>query len=138
MVDKIEDALVQLRGKTVAVLGLSFKPNTDDMREAPSLTIISALAAKGARINAADPVALTEAKWRLAEIGTSLSLFEDEYEAMDGADALIILTEWNQYRNLDFERVKKLLKSPVLFDLRNIYKRRDMEEKGFSYYSVGQ
>jgi UDPglucose 6-dehydrogenase len=108
------------------------------MREAPSLTIISALAAKGAHINASDPVALSEAKWRLADIGDSISFFEDEYEAMAGADALVIVTEWNQYRNLDLERVKKLLTSPMFFDLRNIYKRGDIEEKGFSYYAVGQ
>jgi UDPglucose 6-dehydrogenase len=108
------------------------------MREAPSLSIISALASKGAHINAADPVSLTEAKWRLEGIKNSLSFFEDEYEAITGADALVIITEWNQYRNLDFERIKKLLASPVLFDLRNIYKRIDIEEKGFRYYAVGQ
>ncbi|MCL2191164.1 MAG: UDP-glucose/GDP-mannose dehydrogenase family protein, partial [Treponema sp.] len=125
-------------GKKVAILGLAFKPNTDDMREAPALTIINALAAKGARVNATDPAALEEAKWRLKDTGDSLSLFEDEYETMAGADALVIVTEWNQYRNLDFERVKKLLAAPVLFDLRNIYKRADMEKKGFRYYAVGQ
>jgi UDPglucose 6-dehydrogenase len=102
------------------------------------LTIISALVAKGARINASDPAALAEAKWRLADTGNLLSLFEDEYETMKDAHALVIVTEWNQYRNLDFERVRKLLKSPVLFDLRNIYKRADMEKKGFAYYAVGQ
>jgi len=138
MVQKIESAMGTLRDKKIAVLGLSFKPNTDDMREAPSLAIISAIAAKGARINATDPAALAEAKWRLADIGDSLSLFEDEYKAMEDADALVIVTEWNQYRNLDFERVKKLLVSPVLFDLRNIYKRADIEKKGFRYYAVGQ
>jgi UDPglucose 6-dehydrogenase len=138
MVSKIENALGTLKGKKVAILGLAFKPNTDDMREAPSLTIINALAEKGVVINAADPAALSEAKWRLAGIGESLSLFEDEYKAMEGVDALVILTEWNQYRNLDLERVKKLLKSPLFFDLRNIYKRRDMEKLGFTYYAVGQ
>jgi UDPglucose 6-dehydrogenase len=138
MVHKIENALGTLHGKKIAILGLAFKPNTDDMREAPSLTIINALAAKGAHVNAADPVALAEAQWRFSYTGDSLSLFEDEYEAMTGADALVILTEWNQYRNLDFERVKKLLASPMLFDLRNIYKRADIEKKGFRYYAVGQ
>jgi len=138
MVRKIENAMGTLRGKKIAVLGLAFKPNTDDMREAPALTIINALAAKGASISAADPAALEEAKWRLKEAGDSLSLFEDEYETMPGADALVIVTEWNQYRNLDFDRVKKLLASPVLFDLRNIYKRADMEKMGFRYYAVGQ
>jgi UDPglucose 6-dehydrogenase len=138
MAAKIENTLGIPRGKTITVLGLSFKPNTDDMREAPSLTIIASLAAKGAHINAADPAALAEAKWRLADMGDSVTFFEDEYEAMRGADALVIVTEWNQYRNLDLERVKNLLASPVFFDLRNIYKRKDMEEKGFSYYAVGQ
>jgi UDPglucose 6-dehydrogenase len=138
MARKLENVLEPLRGKKIAILGLSFKPNTDDMREAPSLTIISALVKKGALINASDPAALSEAKWRLADIGDSVAFFEDEYEAMRGADALVIVTEWNRYRDLDLERVKKLLKSPMFFDLRNIYKRKDMEEKGFTYHAVGQ
>ncbi|MCL1927435.1 MAG: UDP-glucose/GDP-mannose dehydrogenase family protein [Treponema sp.] len=138
MVIKIENALGTLHGKTIAVLGLSFKPNTGDMREAPSLTIIRALTAKGVRVRAADPAAIAEAKWRLKSIAASIEFFEDEYEAMAAADALVIVTEWNQYRNLDFDRIKKLLSAPVLFDLRNIYTRKDMEEKGFSYHAVGQ
>ena len=138
MVQKIETGLGTLQGRIIAVLGLSFKPNTDDMREAPSIAIIKALAEKGAHIKAADPAALSEAKWRLADLGDSLELFTDEYEAMAGANALVIITEWNQYRNLDLDRVKKLLAAPVLFDLRNIYKRKDIEDKGFSYYAVGQ
>jgi len=138
MIFKIESALGTLQSKTIAILGLAFKPNTDDMRESPSLTIINALTAKGAHINAVDPAALAEAKWRLAEIKDSVSFFEDEYEAVKGADALVIVTEWNQYRNLDFERIKKLLVTPLLFDLRNIYKRHDIEKKGFSYFAVGQ
>jgi UDPglucose 6-dehydrogenase len=138
MVRKIEEALKPLHGKTITVLGLAFKPNTDDMREAPSLAIIDGLLSGGARINASDPASLTEAKWRLANAGDSLAFFEDEYEAMKDADALVIVTEWNQYRNLDFERVKKQLKTPVLFDLRNIYKRTSLEENGFRYYAVGQ
>jgi len=138
MVSKIENAMGTLQGKKIAVLGLAFKPNTDDMREAPALTIINALTAKGAHVNATDPAALEEAKWRLKDTGNSLTLLENEYETMVGADALVIVTEWNQYRNLDFERVKSLLAAPVLFDLRNIYKRADMEKKGFRYYAVGQ
>jgi len=138
MVGKIEGALGTLQGKKIAVLGLSFKPNTDDMREAPSLAIIRALAGKGALVSASDPAALPEAKWRFADMGESLLLYDDEYEAMAGADALVILTEWNQYRSLNFERVKSLLASPVFFDLRNLYKRQDMEKKGFFYYAVGQ
>ena len=138
MVKKIESALGSLSGKVIAVLGLAFKPNTDDMREAPSLSIIKALAKKGALINAADPAAQVEAGWRLADIKESFRFYENEYEAITNADALVILTEWNQYRNLDFKRVRELLKSPVLFDLRNIYKRQDIEKKGFVYFAVGQ
>jgi len=138
MAQKIEKAIGTLQGKTIAVLGLAFKPNTDDMREAPSLSIINALAAKGAHINATDPVSLAEAKWRLEAVKDSLSFFEDEYEAITGADALVIITEWNQYRNLDLECVRKQLKTPIMFDLRNIYKRASLEEKGFLYYAVGQ
>ena len=138
MVNKIENALGTLHGKTIAVLGLAFKPNTDDMREAPALTIVNGLIEMGACVKAADPAALAEAKWRFAGLEDSLEFFEDEYEAMKKADALVIVTEWNQYRSLDFERVKKLLSSPVLFDFRNIYKRKDMEAIGFSYYAVGQ
>jgi UDPglucose 6-dehydrogenase len=135
---KIENALGTLSNKKIAILGLAFKPNTDDMRESPSLTIINSLAAKGAFINTADPAALCEAKLRFRNLGEKISFFEDEYAAMEGADALVILTEWNQYRNLDFERVKKLLASPVFFDFRNIYNREDMEKKGFIYFATGQ
>jgi len=138
MSQKIEDTVGILKGKTIAVLGLAFKPNTDDMREAPSLSIINALVSKGAHINAADPASLAEAKWRFESIKDSITLFEDEYEAIKGSDALVIITEWNQYRNLDFERIKKLLASPVFFDLRNIYKRSEMEKRGFRYFAVGQ
>jgi UDPglucose 6-dehydrogenase len=138
MVLKIEDALKPLHGRTIAVLGLAFKPNTDDMREAPSLVIINNLLEKGARIKASDPASLAEAKWRFSNNGDFLSFFFFLYEAMKDADALVIITEWNQYRNLDFDRVKKQLKTPVLFDLRNIYKRASLEEKGFQYYAVGQ
>jgi UDPglucose 6-dehydrogenase len=138
MLAKIEKALGSLKNKKIAVLGLSFKPNTDDMREAPALTVISGLAAGGAVIHAADPAALEEAKWRLKDVQNSVIYFEDEYKAMEGADALVIMTEWNQYRNLDFDRVKNLLNDPVFFDLRNIYTRADIEKKGFAYFAVGQ
>jgi UDPglucose 6-dehydrogenase len=138
MVEKIENALGELSGKKIALLGLSFKPNTDDLRDAPSLVIVRELSAKGAHINAADPAALNAAKLRFTGTDDAIAYFEDEYEAMKDADALVVLTEWNQYRNLDFDRVKKLLKSPVFFDLRNIYRRQDIENKGFSYYAVGQ
>ncbi|MDR2509668.1 MAG: UDP-glucose/GDP-mannose dehydrogenase family protein [Spirochaetaceae bacterium] len=138
MLAKIERGIGSLKNKKIAMLGLSFKPNTDDMREAPALTVITGLASGGAVIHAADPAALAEAKWRLKDVQNSVVYFEDEYKAIEGADALVIMTEWNQYRNLDIDRVKNLLKTPVFFDLRNIYKRADIEKKGFVYFAVGQ
>ena len=138
MVDKIDKGLGGVAGKTLAVLGLAFKPNTDDMREAPSLTICEGLAARGATLRMWDPAALKEAAWRLKSLGEKAVLARDEYDAMDGANGLIILTEWNQFRNLDLDRVKVLLKSPKLFDLRNIYSRKVLEAAGFTYFGVGQ
>jgi UDPglucose 6-dehydrogenase len=138
MVRKIEEGLGGLRGKTVAMLGLAFKPNTDDMREAPAIAVCEALAAAGATIRAWDPAAMKEASWRLESIKGSLTFATDEYDALSGAEALVIMTEWNQFRNLDLDRVKQLLKSPNFFDLRNIYKRADLEERGFRYFGVGQ
>jgi len=138
MVNKIETALGSLDQKTIAVLGLSYKPNTDDMREAPSLHIIDGLIKKGAHIHATDPVALNEAKLQFKDYENSIVFFINEYDAIHNADALIILTEWNQYRNLDFKKIKKLLKAPVFFDLRNIYNRNDIEKIGFIYYAVGK
>lgn len=138
MVKKIEDELGDLSGKQLAILGLSFKPNTDDMREAPSITILNELAKRGARFKVYDPIAYREAKWRLENINDRIEYCENEYETMDGSDALVIITEWNQFRNLDLNRVKKSLKQPVMFDLRNIYKRPFMEKQGFKYIGVGQ
>jgi len=138
MVRKIEEGLGGLRGRTVAMLGLAFKPNTDDMREAPAIAVCEALAAAGAKIRAWDPAAMKEASWRLESIAQSLTFASDEYDALSGADALVLMTEWNQFRNLDLDRVKGLLKSPNFFDLRNVYKRSDLEERGFRYFGVGQ
>ncbi|HQL33715.1 MAG TPA: UDP-glucose/GDP-mannose dehydrogenase family protein [Treponemataceae bacterium] len=141
MVSKIENGLGgegSLSGKKIAVLGLAFKPNTDDMREAPAITIIEGLAARGALIRACDPAAMKEASWRLEHITSSVSYFDDEYAAIEGADAVVLMTEWNQYRNLDLDRIKSLLTRPVFFDLRNVYKRPDVEAKGFVYFGVGK
>ncbi len=121
-------------GKTIAVLGLTFKPNTDDMRESASLKVIPALQAAGATVRAFDPEGIEEAK-RLLE---NVIWCENAYDAMDGADALAILTEWNEFRALDIERVKSLLKRPVLVDLRNIYDPREMAAAGFEYSCVGR
>jgi UDPglucose 6-dehydrogenase len=139
MVEKIETAMGGgVGGKKLAVLGLAFKPNTDDMREAPSIVIIRELVKRGAEIHACDPAALPEAAWRLREVEHAVSFFDNEYDAISGAHALVIMTEWNQYRNLDLDRIRGLLSTPLFFDLRNIYKRTDVERKGFYYFAVGQ
>jgi UDPglucose 6-dehydrogenase len=138
MVQKIEKGMGALEGRTIAVLGLAFKPNTDDMREAPSIAICEELVARGALIRAWDPAAMKEAGWRLASIKDKLVLARDEYDAITGADALAILTEWNQFRTLDLEKVKRLLKGTCFFDLRNIYVRKELEARGFRYFGVGQ
>ena len=121
-------------GKTVAVLGLTFKPNTDDMRDAPSLDIIPALQAAGATIRAYDPEGMGEARKLLNGIDYS----DNAYEAMSGADALVIVTEWNAFRALDLGRVKQAMKAPVMIDLRNIYNPDEMAAAGFDYASVGR
>jgi UDPglucose 6-dehydrogenase len=121
-------------GKTIAVLGLTFKPNTDDMRDAPSLEIVPALQQAGASVRAFDPEGMAEAKKLLRDVVWC----EDAYGAMEGADALVIVTEWNEFRALDLPRVKSLLRAPVLVDLRNIYKPSEMADAGFRYSSVGR
>lgn len=136
--EKIERVLGDLSGKQLAILGLSFKPNTDDMRDAPSITILQELAARGATFRVYDPIAYKEAKWRLADIDAQITYCAEEYETMQGSDALVIITEWNQFRNLDFDRVRQLLRQPYFFDLRNIYRREAMEKLGFIYYGIGQ
>jgi UDPglucose 6-dehydrogenase len=141
MVDKIEVGMGgkgSLEGKTVAILGLAFKPNTDDMREAPAIAICEGLAARGARLRAWDPEAMKEAAWRLSRIKDSIVFTKDEYEALDGADALVLVTEWNQLRTLDLGKVKTLMKANFFFDLRNVYKRTELESRGFLYFGVGR
>lgn len=135
MADKIVQALDDdVQGKTVAILGLTFKPNTDDMREAPSLTIIPYLQARGAVIKAHDPEGMREA----AKLLNDVTFFDNPYECMKGADGLVILTEWNRYRALDLINVKELLKTPKLIDLRNIYNPNDMDAYGIDYTSIGR
>ena len=133
MAKKIEDAFGGVKGKTIAVLGLTFKPNTDDMRDAPSLVIVPYLQAAGATIRAYDPEGHKEAAKHL-----KLDYRKDTYDALDGADGVVILTEWNEFRALDFGRVKKTLKSPLMVDLRNIYRPAQMRDAGFQYISVGR
>ena len=134
VIEKMHDAMGSLKGKTIAVLGLSFKPNTDDTREAPALYILQTLVKEGARIRAYDPVAMKEMKNVLPKITSC----KDSYDAAKGSDALVIVTEWNQFRNLDLDRLKKLMKGTCFFDLRNIYEPAKLRDKGFSYYCVGR
>lgn len=134
MVDKITKLVGDLHGKNIGVLGLAFKPETDDMREAPSVGIIRRLLESGATVKAYDPVAREEAMKVLPEIG----YMEDEYAAVTGADALIFVTEWNQFRALDMKRIRDLMKSPRIADLRNICDPEDMRELGFEYVGVGR
>ena len=133
MADKILRAFGGVNGKTVAVLGLTFKPNTDDMRDAPSLVILPILQKAGARIRAYDPEGMAEAKKLL-----DIELCGDAYEAISGADGVVILTEWNEFRALDLVRLKSLLTQPLMVDLRNIYRPAHMAEAGFTYVSVGR
>jgi len=134
---KIEKALGNLNGKIVSILGLAFKQNTDDMRESPAITICEYLVSKGASLRLFDPAAIREAIWRLETIKDSIYFASDEYDAISGGDALVIATEWNQFRNIDLEKTKKLLKSPYFFDLRNIYKNDVVTSLGFKYYGIG-
>lgn len=134
MLPKIQKLVGDLSGKKIAVLGLAFKPETNDMREAPSLEIIRGLLEQGARVCAYDPVAVPEAQRILPEIEYA----EDEYAAVKEADALVFVTEWNQFRALDMARIRDLMKSPRIADLRNIYDPADMRELGFDYVGVGR
>jgi UDPglucose 6-dehydrogenase len=134
MVEKIGRAVDGVKGRKLAFLGLSFKPNTSDTRESPALRIIGELLGQGAAVRAFDPAAMDEARRRLGEIEYA----EDSYDAARGCDALVIATEWNQFRNLEWSRIKAALKSPVIVDLRNIYDPLHMKELGFRYHSVGR
>lgn len=132
-VEKMKDVLWNLQDKVVGVLGLSFKPNTDDMRYAPSIDIINMLLSDGARIVAYDPVAMDNAKKVLSHIEYK----NNPYDVADGADCLAILTEWDEFKDLDLEKIKGLLKTPIVFDGRNIFERKEMEELGFIYRGIG-
>ena len=133
MAEKIEEAFGGVAGKTVAVLGLTFKPNTDDMRDAPSLVIIPHLQTRGAIVRAFDPQGEREAAKLLG-----VELCKNAYDALNGADGVVILTEWNEFRALDLARMKTLLRRPLMVDLRNIYRPEEMERAGWAYISVGR
>ena len=134
MVEKIKHHLGDLKGKTIAILGLAFKQNTDDIRKSPAIDIIQLLLKEGAQIRCFDPLAMGNTK----KILLDLTYCQDEYEAAQGSDALVIATEWNQFRNLDLLKVKKLLKSPILLDLRNLYEPATLKSLGFIYEGVGR
>ena len=138
LIDKVKQHFGDdLSGKCFAVWGLAFKPQTDDMREAPSMVIINALTELGAKVQAYDPVAMHEAQ-RLLGDNTALSLCEDEYSTLKDCDAMLLITEWRQFRYPDFPRMKELMKTPVIFDGRNQYDPQQVRELGFSYYGVGR
>ncbi len=124
-----------VNGKTFAVWGLAFKPKTDDMREAPAITIINLLLEKGAKIQAYDPKAMESAKYHFAD---KITYAKNSYDAINDADALLLLTEWNEFRRPDFDRIKSTLKTPLIFDGRNQYDAKRMRERGFTYYSIGK
>jgi UDPglucose 6-dehydrogenase len=123
-----------VRGMTIAILGVTFKPNTDDVRDSPSLVIIPALQAEGATVRAYDPEGMDSARRELPDVVWS----EDAYAAMDGADAMVVLTEWNAFRALDLERMRQLLRRPIVIDMRNVYQPGEMIAAGFSYSSIGR
>ncbi len=136
MVEKISRHFQgRITGKVFAVWGLAFKPRTDDMREAPSIVIIETLLEQGARIKAHDPEAIDEAQ---KIFGDKIEYYKIPYDALISADALVIITEWTEFRRPNFERIRELLKKPVIFDGRNIYDPKRMKEMGFEYYSIGR
>ncbi len=135
MADKIITAMGgDVSGKTIGVLGLAFKPNTDDMRDAPALDILPALTAAGATVKAFDPESMDEAK----ELMDDITFTNNAWEALDGADAMVLITEWDQFRALDLERLKSTLTSPIVVDLRNVYSPAEMKARGFEYTSIGR
>jgi len=134
VIQKLRDILGSLREKTIGILGLSFKPNTDDMRDAPAVEIIHLLQNEGARIRAYDPAAMGNARRILNEV----TLCSDPYQAAEGCDALVVVTEWNEFKHLDMARIKELMRQPVLLDGRNIYEPEEMQALGFIYRGVGR
>ncbi|WP_040204234.1 UDP-glucose dehydrogenase family protein [Neobacillus jeddahensis] len=138
MVEKIVDRMNRVEGKTIAILGLSFKPETDDMRDAPSIDIINGLVKNGAKIKAYDPQGMKEAKWRLEKIEDSVQYCENEYAAVEGADATVFITEWHQFRGMSLQRMKDLMKGDFVFDLRNIHVKDKNVRDMFQYYPLGR
>jgi UDPglucose 6-dehydrogenase len=134
IIDRIKLLLPHLEGKTITILGLAFKPETDDIREAPSIKLIADLLEAGTRIQAYDPAAMDSARRLL----TDIEYCEDEYEAARGSDGLVVVTEWNQFRRLDIDRLKQLMREPNIIDLRNLYEPETMRSAGFKYLAMGR
>jgi UDPglucose 6-dehydrogenase len=134
VIDKLRDCLDTLHGREIGLLGLAFKPNTDDLREAPSLDIAKVLIAAGANVRAYDPAAAERAKVLVPDI----DYMKDAYEVATGADALVLVTEWNEFRHLDLARIKQLMRKPVMVDGRNIYDPETMRGFGFTYRGIGR
>jgi UDPglucose 6-dehydrogenase len=132
---KMEKHFGSLKGKRIAVWGLAFKPRTDDMREAPAIDLIEGLLDAGAKVHAFDPEAMQVARKML---GGRVSYADSSYDVLAGADALAIVTEWNEFREPDFARMRKLMRTPVIFDGRNLYSPAQMKAQGFTYYSIGR
>jgi UDPglucose 6-dehydrogenase len=134
VVKSMEKMLGGLKGKTIGLLGLAFKPNTDDMRDAPAIDIAQGLLAGGASVRAYDPISMDNAR----ELLPAVELLDDPYKMADGCDALMVVTEWNEFKNLDLERILTLLKQPVLLDGRNIYNPEYMLSLGYTYLGIGR
>jgi UDPglucose 6-dehydrogenase len=135
LIPKIKEFYGSLSGKKFALWGLAFKPNTDDIREAPALEMIDALVSEGAKVCAYDPEAMSNVR---NLIGHKISYSADQYSALDDADGLIIATEWNEFRTPDFEKIEKLLKQKAIFDGRNVFDVEQIKKKGFHYISIGR
>jgi len=135
LVEKMKEHFTSLKGKTIAVWGLAFKPRTDDMREAPSVTTIDGILSEGGKVKAYDPEAEKVAHGIL---GNKVNYMQQSYEALKGADALAIVTEWSEFREPDFARMRSLMRSPVIFDGRNLFTPEQMRAEGFTYYSIGR
>ena len=134
MFAKLKQYFGELSGKTIAIWGLSFKPNTDDMREAPSLVIIDKILKAGGKIKAFDPIAMSETKHSIGDI---IEYSKNEYDALINTEALLIVTEWTDFRSPNFERIKKALINPIIFDGRNIYDTKELNELGIEHYGIG-
>ena len=138
LIAKIERLLDGIRGRRIAVLGLAFKPNTDDVRESPAVFVCRALAGGGAQVTAFDPVAAAAAARLLEDVASTVTLSDDLYEAASGADAVVIMTEWNEFRGLDLERLRGLMKTPVIIDARNVLDPAQTRAAGFTYVGTGR